>query len=192
MGHPPWITSSVVQKPGCPRPLTHDIAVSLMCHPSEINYLTVMERTPDMYLHELQHALWETRDVDVSVTTIYGTLYRYGYSRKMLLGCLFSLQLTPTTCRFQDQLRDATRNSVTYIKYITYIAENLHLSSLYYVLAMNWFNVDELDSHCIVTSLRLKSDSASKRSYKCLVGVSRRCTSSTRDSGYFHLLYRCG
>jgi hypothetical protein len=24
------------------------------------------------------------------------------------------------------------------------------------------------------------------------VGVSRRCTSSTRDSGYFHLLYRCG
>jgi hypothetical protein len=24
------------------------------------------------------------------------------------------------------------------------------------------------------------------------VGVSRRCSSSTRDSGYFHLLYRCG
>jgi hypothetical protein len=25
-----------------------------------------------------------------------------------------------------------------------------------------------------------------------VVGVSRRCSSSTRDSGYFHLLYRCG
>jgi hypothetical protein len=29
-------------------------------------------------------------------------------------------------------------------------------------------------------------------SSKLAAGVSRRCSSSTRDSGYFHLLYRCG
>jgi transposase len=88
------LTGSVIQKPlqaGRPRQLTaHDVAVShnlllptgkFITLPSQ--YLEAcIERTPDIYLHELQHALWEGRDVDVSLVTIDRMLHRHGYSRR--------------------------------------------------------------------------------------------------------------
>ena len=70
------LTGSVVQKPlqaGCPRQLTpHDIKVSLMCYCKSTTLLSqyleaCVERTPDIYMHELQHALREARNVDVSL-----------------------------------------------------------------------------------------------------------------------------
>ncbi|KAJ8582873.1 hypothetical protein M405DRAFT_692426, partial [Rhizopogon salebrosus TDB-379] len=62
------LTGSVVQRPlqaGRPRLLTAlDVAYLDAC----------VERTPDIFLLELQHELREARDVDVSLTTIDRTL----------------------------------------------------------------------------------------------------------------------
>jgi hypothetical protein len=88
------LTGSVIQKPlqtGCPRQLTPhcDVKVSLMCHWKSTTLLSQylearVEHASDMYMHELQHALREARNVDVSVSTIHRILCRHGYSRKMV------------------------------------------------------------------------------------------------------------
>jgi transposase len=86
-------TGSVVQKPiqeGRPRALNAlDIAVSplsvvlivalhILCQ-----YLEgCIERTPDIYLIELQEELLEARGIDVSTATIRNTLCRRGFTRK--------------------------------------------------------------------------------------------------------------
>ncbi|KIM63558.1 hypothetical protein SCLCIDRAFT_117039, partial [Scleroderma citrinum Foug A] len=41
-----------------------------------------VERTPDIYLYELQYHLRESRGVEVSIHTIERTLHRHGFSHK--------------------------------------------------------------------------------------------------------------
>ncbi|KAI5981492.1 hypothetical protein EDD15DRAFT_2176115 [Pisolithus albus] len=70
------LTGSVVTKSlesGRPRSLTmHDVTFLVAC----------VERTPDIFLSELQSELREARHVEVSQITIDRTLQRHGYTCK--------------------------------------------------------------------------------------------------------------
>ncbi|KAK7021409.1 hypothetical protein VNI00_017360 [Paramarasmius palmivorus] len=61
--------------PGAPRVLT-----SL-----QLDYLEgLIERTPDIYLSEMQDALWNVFEVDVDVKTISNSLRRRGFTQKKI------------------------------------------------------------------------------------------------------------
>ncbi|KAG1836401.1 Homeodomain-like protein [Suillus subalutaceus] len=70
------LTGSVVRKPlesGRPCLLTaQDVAYLISC----------VELTPDIFLSELQSALREVRDIEVSLATIEQTLHRHGLTHK--------------------------------------------------------------------------------------------------------------
>ncbi|KAJ7778716.1 hypothetical protein DFH07DRAFT_715713, partial [Mycena maculata] len=46
--------------------------------------LALVEHSPDIYLDEIQEALFTQHDIDVSLATISRTLHRLGYSSKKL------------------------------------------------------------------------------------------------------------
>ncbi|KAG2749320.1 hypothetical protein P692DRAFT_201908963 [Suillus brevipes Sb2] len=89
------LTGSVIQKPlqaGRPCLLTSsDATASIIIWHAKLNYYShnshqyleaCVEHTPDIFLHELQSALWDARGVDVSLQTIEKTLQRHGFTRK--------------------------------------------------------------------------------------------------------------
>ncbi|KAJ8586387.1 hypothetical protein M405DRAFT_743703, partial [Rhizopogon salebrosus TDB-379] len=131
------LAGSVVQKPlqaGRPRLLTdHAVAcVALLTSPSQ--YLDAcVEHTPDIFLLELQRELREARDVDAPLTTVDRTLHRRGYSRKQVNHAARCIAMTNIGYSCRDQLWNATRSSVTYIKYV--LPKNFNLISLF--LSMN-------------------------------------------------------
>lgn len=92
------LTGSVIHKPlqaGCPRLLTSsDATVSSIIWHAKLSYYlhnshqyleACVERTPDIFLHELQSALWDARGINVSLQTIEKTLWRHGFTRKKVL-----------------------------------------------------------------------------------------------------------
>jgi hypothetical protein len=131
------LTGSVVQRPlqagRLDAAVSHAVAcVALLTSPSQ--YLDAcVEHTPDIFLLELQHELGEARDVDASLTTVDRTLHRRGYSGKQVNRAAHRIAMTNIGYRCRDQLWNATRSSVTYIKYV--LLKNFNLISLF--LSMN-------------------------------------------------------
>lgn len=57
--------------------------------------IAILDRDPELYLDEIQDELYEQHNVDVSLSTIYRTLKRLGYSSKKV--CTEILALTSDT-----------------------------------------------------------------------------------------------